>query len=67
MNMRPLGRTGMMASEVGLGCEHLQGKPYEMVKAVIDEALACGINYMDTFMSEPEVRSNIGRALEGRR
>ena len=44
MNMRPLGRTGMMASEVGLGCEHLQGKPYEMVKAVIDEALACGIN-----------------------
>lgn len=67
MNMRPLGRTGMMASEVGLGCEHLQGKPYEVVKAVIDEALACGINYMDTFMSEPEVRSNIGRALEGRR
>lgn len=67
MNMRPLGRTGMLAGEVGLGCEHLQGKTYEQVKAVIDAALDCGINYMDTFMSEPEVRSNIGRALEGRR
>lgn len=67
MNMRPLGRTGMQVSEVGLGCEHLQGKPFELVKSVIDAALDSGINILDTFMSEPEVRSNIGRALKGRR
>lgn len=67
MNMRALGRTGLMASEVGLGCEHLQGKPAEQVSAVISAALDAGINYMDVFMSEPEVRSNIGAALRGRR
>lgn len=67
MKMRALGRTGMMASEVGLGCEHLQGKPASQVSAVISAALDSGINYLDTFMSEPEVRSNIGAALRGRR
>ena len=67
MRMRSLGRSGLMVSEVGLGGEHLQGKPYEVVKEVVDEALAQGINIMDIFMSEPEVRSNIGRALAGRR
>lgn len=67
MNYRILGRTGMTVSEISLGCEHLQGKSYEIVKTVIDSALAIGINYMDVFMSEPCVRSNIGRALAGRR
>ena len=67
MKTRTLGRCGLMASEVGLGCEHLQGLPYEQVKSVIDAALAGGVNIMDVFMSEPEVRSNIGKALKGRR
>ena len=31
----------------------------------IDAALAGGVNIMDVFMSEPEVRSNIGKALKG--
>lgn len=67
MKTRTLGRCGLMASEVGLGCEHLQGLPYEQVKSVIDAALAGGVNIMDVFTSEPEVRSNIGKALKGRR
>ncbi len=67
MKYRELGRTGMTVSEISLGCEHLQGKSYEVVKTVIDSALDIGINYMDVFMSEPKVRSNIGRALAGRR
>ncbi len=67
MNHRKLGRTSMMVSEVGLGCEHLQGQPYENVKAVIDAALEGGINILDIFMSEPQVRTDIGRALAGRR
>ena len=25
MNRRPLGKSGLLVSEVGLGCEHLQG------------------------------------------
>lgn len=67
MKYRTLGKTGMTVSEISLGCEHLQGKPYETVRAVIDAAIDAGINYMDVFMSEPHVRTNIGRALEGRR
>ncbi len=67
MEYRKLGRTGMTVSAISLGCEHLQGKDYTTVKTVIDAALDAGVNYLDVFMSEPEVRSNIGRALAGRR
>ena len=67
MEYRALGKTGMTVSEISLGCEHLQGKDYNTVKTVIDAALDGGINFMDVFMSEPQVRSNIGKALEGRR
>ena len=67
MIYRDLGRTGMKVSEVGLGCEHLQGKSPEVVNAVISAALDTGVNILDIFMSEPEVRSNIGAALQGRR
>ncbi len=67
MNYRKLGRTGMTVSEISLGCEHLQGKDYDLIKQVIDAAIDAGINYMDVFMSEPNVRTNIGKALAGRR
>lgn len=62
-----LGRSGLKASEIGLGCEHLEGQSYEVIQSVVDAALANGINILDVFMSEPQVRSHIGRALEGRR
>lgn len=67
MKYRKLGRTDMQVSEISLGCEHLQGKSYELIKEVIDAAIENGINYMDVFMSEPNVRSNIGKVLLGRR
>lgn len=67
MEYRKLGKTGMTVSAVSLGCEHLQGKSRETVRAVIDAALDAGINYMDVFMSEPNVRTDIGLALAGRR
>jgi len=67
MQYRKLGRTDMMVSEISLGCEHLQGKDYDLVKTVIDAALDKGINFLDVFMSEPNVRTNIGKALEGHR
>lgn len=66
MKYRPLGKSGISVSEVGLGCEHMQGMAYEGIKEIVDAALECGINIFDIFMSEPEVRSNIGRALQGR-
>lgn len=50
MKMRPLGKTDIMVSEIGLGCEHLQGMKYEQIRGVLDAAEECGINAMDTFM-----------------
>lgn len=67
MQYRTLGRTGMKVSEIGLGCEHLQGQDQKNVEAVISSALDHEINIMDVFMSEPQVRSNIGTALQGKR
>ncbi len=67
MEYRDIGKTGMKAGVVGLGTEHLDGKPYAQVKEVIDAALEADINILDLFMPGAEVRSNIGKALKGRR
>jgi len=67
MQYRPIGKTGMSASVIGLGAEHLDNKPYETVETVIHAALDHGINIMDLFMPGEPVRTNIGRALGGRR
>ena len=62
MNYRTLGKSGLRVSEVGLGAEHLQGLPAEQVFAVVDRAIKRGINIIDVFMSEPQVRTDIGHA-----
>lgn len=62
-----LGRTGIRVSQVGFGCEHLQDKPYELVETLIHGALERGVNVFDMFMSQPEIRSMLGKALAGRR
>ena len=67
MIYRPIGSTGMSASVIGLGAEHLDNKPYETVDRVINAALDQGISIMDLFMPGESVRQNIGRALAGRR
>ena len=67
MIYRPIGKTGMSASIIGLGGEHLDNKPYETVERVIHAALERGVNMMDVFMPGEPVRQNIGRALAGRR
>lgn len=67
MNYRRLGKTNLMVSEIGLGAEWLERHNYEECKAIIDRADELGINIMDCWMSEPNVRANIGKALAGRR
>lgn len=67
MIYRPLGNTGMEASIIGLGAEHLDKAPYEQVEEVIDAALDKGINIIDVFMPGAAVRQNISKALKGRR
>ena len=67
MQYRPIGKTGMSASVIGLGLEHLDNKPYPLIEEVVHAALEHGVNIMDLFMPGDEIRSNIGKALAGNR
>ncbi len=67
MNYRKLGNTGLLVSEIALGGEWLERKSADEVKAVVDACRAVGINTIDCFMSEPNVRSNLGNAIKGER
>lgn len=67
MRYRALGNTGLQVSEIGLGGEWLERHNTAEVKAVVDACDASGINLLDCWMAEPQVRSNLGLALKGRR
>lgn len=67
MKYRQLGKTGLDVSEIGLGAEWLERHNAEEVKEVILYCEEKGINILDCWMSEPNVRSNIGAAIKGRR
>ena len=67
MERRRLGKTGLMVSEVGFGGEWLERHSVEECATLLDHAEKAGINILDCWMSEPKVRTNIGKALAGRR
>lgn len=67
MRYRELGKTGLRVSEIGLGGEWLERHNTEEVREVIETCEKEGINILDCWMSEPNVRTNIGLAVKGRR
>lgn len=67
MEYRTLGRTGIRVSAIGLGCEGFTGKSAETVVQDIDLAQSLGINFIDCYSPNPELRSNLGYALKERR
>jgi len=67
MIYRTLGRTGLRVSAVSLGCEGFMDMSSEALRGAIDLAEEAGINFIDLYSSNPELRSNLGRALAGRR
>ena len=67
MIYRTLGKTGLEVSEIGLGAEWLERHNRQEVAEIIHHAEAKGINIFDCWMSNPEVRSNIGAAIKGHR
>jgi len=69
MQYRPIGKTGLNASIIGLGCEYFDvgNPPYQQIKATIDTALDGGVNIFDIFMPGTAVREAISKALGNRR
>ncbi|RAK61067.1 aldo/keto reductase [Phenylobacterium hankyongense] len=71
MLYRPLGRTGLTVSEIGLGCASWWGKPaFPEAQAVglVHAALDLGVTLFDTgaSYSAGEAEPRLGRALKGR-
>ena len=67
MEYRKLGNTGIEVSEIAFGAEFLVERPYEDTKVLIDACEEHGINFVDCWMSEPDVRSHLGRAIKPNR
>lgn len=67
MIYRTLGRTGIRVSAIALGCEGFAGKSRKEAAEMMDFAIGRGINFIDLYASDPELRSTIGAAFRGRR
>ncbi len=67
MRYRVLGRSGLRAGEIGVGCEGFLEKTPEEVREWVDVMEAAGVNCIDLYAPHPDFRSNLGRALRGRR
>lgn len=67
MRYRRLGKTGLMVSEIGFGAEWMERHSAQECGAVLERAQELGVNILDCWMSNPDVRSSLGQALAGRR
>ena len=68
MNKRELGQSGLMVSEIGLGCMSLPTNQRE-AKLIVDAAIEKGITYFDTadLYDKGENEEVVGYALKGKR
>jgi len=48
MQYRPLGKTGLQVSALGLGCMRFDPEKPDLADQLVDEAIAAGINYFET-------------------
>jgi uncharacterized protein len=67
MDYRKLPHGQERLSTLGIGGEYLIGMPTQAVVQIFDHAMRNGVNMLDVYMPEPEVRDAIGIALQGRR
>lgn len=64
MKYRTLGRTSLKVSEIGLGCEGLMKMSEEETKTFLDHAHKNGINTIDLYSPNPNLRINVGKAIK---
>ena len=70
MESRRLGHSGLVVSEIGIGCNQFGSKvDAQGTKAIVDKALELGITFFDTgdVYSSGMSETYLGRALVGRR
>ena len=67
MEYRELGSTGMLVSEIGMGCEGFSEDDCRNAMRLFDAAEELGINYFDLYTSDPKVRASVGQYLQGLR
>ena len=67
MQLRRLGKTGLMVSEIGFGGEWLERHDEAESIRTVRHAGECGINLIDCWMPDPKSRDIIGKAIADRR
>ena len=63
MNYRELGKTGLMLSEIGLGCEGFVDADNALSDALFEIALKNGVNCLDMYTPDPAAHIKIGRGI----
>ena len=67
MEYRELGRTGIKVSVIALGCEGFVANEGALTEQLLNAAEQGGINCIDLYAPQPEMRSRVGKWLRGRR
>lgn len=67
MEYRELGRTGIKVSVIALGCEGFVANEGALTEQLLNAAEQGGINCIDLYAPQPEMRSRLGKWLPGRR
>ena len=67
MEYRELRRTGIKVSVIALGCEGFVANEGALTEQLLNAAEQGGINCIDLYAPQPEMRSRLGKWLRGRR